>query len=141
MAQGWGAQKRDKKKDVIFKVNEKVLRVVAAALLATLVGVVAVVVVSTLHGQRSNHKIAFSKDQEWRLKSVSPRDWNARDVQAWASELGLDAFMQGFRRSSVDGELLLSITEDEVRKDLKVTDNLLGKTVDRCSALQTMHLE
>jgi hypothetical protein len=107
-------------------VNERVLRVAATALLVTLVSVVVVVVASNLHGQRSNHRIAVSKDQEWRLKSISPRDWNAIDVQAWASGLGLDAFMQGFRRSSVDGELLLSITEDEIRNDLKVTDNLLG---------------
>mmetsp|Transcript_9980 Transcript_9980/g.24641 ORF Transcript_9980/g.24641 Transcript_9980/m.24641 type:complete len:522 (+) Transcript_9980:355-1920(+) len=66
-------------------------------------------------------------DRAWRLKAVSPVDWSAHDVMYWAETMGLEEFKDGFRQSSVDGELLLSITEDEVKNDLKITNNLLAK--------------
>lgn len=127
-AQAWGGATRDKKKNTfIFKVNVKSLQVFVTSFLITLILVVVAVGVVMIQGQRTKHRIAFSKDQEWRLKSIAPRDWNAVDVQAWAADLGLGEFMPGFKRSSVDGELLLSITESEIRSDLKVYDNLLVK--------------
>jgi hypothetical protein len=66
----------------------------------------------------------LTTDQIWRQQSVAPVDWSHDDVSAWATGLGLRELAVGLRKNGVDGQLLLTLSEQDVRKDLGVSNDL-----------------
>ena len=68
-------------------------------------------------------------DQEWRQQTVDPVDWNHEDVGVWAAGLGLARLAAALRRSGVDGQLLLTLTEADIRNDLGITNDLQVRKV------------
>ena len=52
--------------------------------------------------------------------NVKVHDWNVGHVAEWLHCEGLFQYIEAFTRNGVDGEILLSLTEDELRNDLKV---------------------
>lgn len=66
----------------------------------------------------------LTADEIWRQQSVAPVDWSHDDVSAWARGLGLRELAAGLRKNGVDGQLLLSLSENDVRKDLGVSNDL-----------------
>jgi hypothetical protein len=72
------------------------------------------------------------------LQSVAPADWNHDDVGAWAVSLGLPALARGLRNNGVDGQLLLSLSEKDVRKDLAIANDLqIRKIMSAIEKLRT----
>mmetsp|Transcript_2316 Transcript_2316/g.3713 ORF Transcript_2316/g.3713 Transcript_2316/m.3713 type:complete len:438 (-) Transcript_2316:118-1431(-) len=54
-----------------------------------------------------------------------------RDVQVWAHALGNADLEYSLKKHAVDGPLLLSITEDEVRRDLGISNNLAVRKIEQ----------
>ena len=74
---------------------------------------------------------APTADQLWRQKSVAPADWNTDDVEVWASGIGLDGLAAGLRRNGVDGQLLLALTEKDIRDDVGVENELQIRKIEK----------
>lgn len=74
-------------------------------------------------------RTVLSTDQTWRLQSVAPLDWNYQDVDAWATSIGLRPLASSLRRNGVDGQLLLTLTENDIRKDLSISNDLQVRKV------------
>jgi len=72
-----------------------------------------------------------TQDDEFRQTAVKVEDWNMRDVQVWAHALGNADLEYSLKKHAVDGPLLLSITEDEVRRDLGISNNLAVRKIEQ----------
>ncbi|XP_039253118.2 uncharacterized protein LOC120330298 isoform X1 [Styela clava] len=53
--------------------------------------------------------------------------WDMEDVQSWLTVAGFRAFHASFRASTVDGEMLLLLTERELKEDLSMANNVHRK--------------
>ena len=67
---------------------------------------------------------ALTADELWRQQTVDPADWNHNDVAVWATGIGLQNLASALRRNGVDGALLLTLTERDIREDLHITNDL-----------------
>jgi len=53
-------------------------------------------------------------------KSLSLSEWNIDDVADWLQEFGLKEHISVFTANAVDGEMLLTLTDDDLKNELKV---------------------
>lgn len=72
--------------------------------------------VGSLAGRR--HTLRRSRGME--PPKLKVHDWNVGHVAEWLHCEGLFQYIEAFTRNGVDGEILLSLTEEELRNDLKV---------------------
>ena len=47
--------------------------------------------------------------------------WKARDIEQWLGDIGLAQYSKAFKDCAVDGELLASLTDEDMREDLMVS--------------------
>jgi AraC-like DNA-binding protein len=57
--------------------------------------------------------------------------WTVQDVQYWISKIGFKDFAASFEEQMVDGDLLLLLSDDELREDLGMSSRLLRKRFRR----------
>jgi hypothetical protein len=72
----------------------------------------------TMFSGREPSAVVLTADQQWRLKNIEPIDWTQQDVERWAGSVGVPDAVRGLHRHSVDGQLLLALTEEDVRRDV-----------------------
>ncbi|CAG7823163.1 unnamed protein product [Allacma fusca] len=53
--------------------------------------------------------------------------WSVEDVREWVIQKGFDRYANSFVASRVDGDLLLQLTEDMLRDDIKIENGILRK--------------
>merc|ERR1712209_118033 len=53
--------------------------------------------------------------------------WTVEDVAAWVSRVGFQSFSSVFSDLGVDGDMLLQLTEAEIRDDVGLNNGILGK--------------
>ncbi|XP_072163612.1 NAD(+) hydrolase SARM1-like [Diadema setosum] len=53
--------------------------------------------------------------------------WSVKEVQMWVKNIGFSNFCFGFENHKVDGDLLLTITEQELIKDIEMESSLLRR--------------
>lgn len=53
--------------------------------------------------------------------------WAIEDVREWVNQKGFDLYADSFVASKVDGDLLLQLTEDMLRDDIKMENGILRK--------------
>ena len=53
--------------------------------------------------------------------------WTEEDVQSWVKRAGFAAFSEAFKESRVDGDLLLRLSENEMKEDLGIDNGILRK--------------
>lgn len=61
-----------------------------------------------------------------RILSSVP-NWKRGEVQRWLQQIGFSAYSERFQELQVDGDLLLNITDEDLRSDLGMTSGLLRK--------------
>ncbi|KAM6946049.1 NAD(+) hydrolase SARM1 [Aplochiton taeniatus] len=61
-----------------------------------------------------------------RILSSVP-NWKSREVQLWLQQIGFSAYCDHFQELQVDGDLLLNITDEDLRTDLGMTAGLTRK--------------
>ncbi|KAL0973132.1 hypothetical protein UPYG_G00199380 [Umbra pygmaea] len=61
-----------------------------------------------------------------RILSSVP-NWKPGEVQRWLQQIGFSAYSEHFQELQVDGDLLLSITDEDLRTDLGMTARLTRK--------------
>lgn len=116
----WQVKRQGRKRSVVL-VDVRLLYILGSVAVG---GVLYAAWVNFPGSAGAGHIANPTADQLWRQQSVPPLDWNIDDVQVWASGLGLRAFAAGLQRNGVDGQLLLTLGEHEVRKDLGVSSDL-----------------
>ncbi|KAL1122631.1 hypothetical protein AAG570_002958 [Ranatra chinensis] len=57
--------------------------------------------------------------------------WNFDDVVTWISQIGFGEFAENFATSRVDGDLLLQLTEENLRNDIGIKNGILLKRFTR----------
>ena len=77
------------------------------------------------------HNFVPTKLQLWRQASISPQEWTIEDVDVWlAIKVLLDSrHRAAFRSKKIDGKLLLGLTENDIRRELHIDDNLSVKRI------------
>ncbi|XP_065190564.1 NAD(+) hydrolase sarm1-like [Sycon ciliatum] len=50
--------------------------------------------------------------------------WKVDDIGAWLKDIGLETYAQRFAESVIDGELLSSLTDEDIKEELKITNRL-----------------
>ena len=53
--------------------------------------------------------------------------WSVQEVQMWVENIGFGTFVEAFKEHQVDGDLLLTITDDELKRDIEMSSNLLRR--------------
>ena len=48
----------------------------------------------------------------------------------WVDNIGFGSFGLAFKEHQVDGDLLLTITDDELKRDIEMSSNLLRRRYD-----------
>lgn len=130
----WQVKRQGQRKRSLVLVDVRLLYVLGAAAAGGLL-YAGYVSVGYLVGARGR-AAAPTADQLWRQQSVQPVDWSYDDVGVWAAGLGLDALAAGLRRNGVDGQLLLSLTEKDIRTDLGIANDLQVRKIEQ--ALQKL---
>ncbi|KAG5836727.1 hypothetical protein ANANG_G00231630 [Anguilla anguilla] len=54
-------------------------------------------------------------------------NWKTGEVQTWLQQIGFSAYSQRFQEMQVDGDLLLNITDQDLRTDLGISAGLIRK--------------
>ncbi|KAJ8280961.1 hypothetical protein GJAV_G00061520 [Gymnothorax javanicus] len=54
-------------------------------------------------------------------------NWKTGEVQTWLQQIGFSSYSQRFQEMQVDGDLLLNITDQDLRTDLGMTSGLIRK--------------
>lgn len=54
-------------------------------------------------------------------------NWTEEDVLSWVKRAGSSDFIEAFKESKVDGDLLLRLTEEEMKEDLGMKNGILRK--------------
>ena len=54
-------------------------------------------------------------------------NWTEEDVQSWVKRAGFADFIEAFKESRVDGDLLLRLSENEMKEDLGITNGIRRK--------------
>jgi hypothetical protein len=57
--------------------------------------------------------------------------WSAEDVEEWVKQIGFALYSPNFVESRVDGDLLLQLTEDNLRDDIGLTNGIQRKRFTR----------
>ncbi|RZC34291.1 sterile alpha and TIR motif-containing protein 1, partial [Asbolus verrucosus] len=57
--------------------------------------------------------------------------WSAEDVEEWVKQIGFAQYSPSFVESRVDGDLLLQLTEDNLRDDIGLTNGIKRKRFTR----------
>jgi len=80
-----------------------------------------------------NLDINLDSDQTRDRSNTSPRrgpadklvkEWTIDDVQTWLKDLKFENYSTSFRDELVDGEVLITLTDDDLQKQLKITKSL-----------------
>ncbi|CAG0888489.1 unnamed protein product [Cyprideis torosa] len=53
--------------------------------------------------------------------------WTSEDVCEWIKQIGFGTYTERFLKSRVDGDLLLQITEDDLKDDIKIDNGILRR--------------
>ncbi|VDD96972.1 unnamed protein product [Enterobius vermicularis] len=53
--------------------------------------------------------------------------WSTEDVQYWVKKIGFEKYADAFAKNMVDGDLLLLITEEDLKRDIQISSGLLRK--------------
>ena len=53
--------------------------------------------------------------------------WTIKEVQMWVKNIGFVQFCPAFERHKVDGDLLLTISEEELIRDIEMDSSLLKR--------------
>lgn len=64
---------------------------------------------------------------EWTIGHFQVHLWDMEDVQSWLTIAGFRGFQAAFQASTVDGEMLLLLTENELKNDLRMLNNVHRK--------------
>ncbi|XP_021698316.1 sterile alpha and TIR motif-containing protein 1 isoform X5 [Aedes aegypti] len=57
--------------------------------------------------------------------------WSTEDVREWVKQIGFNEYEHNFFDSKVDGDLLLQLTEDNLREDIGMTNGIRRKRFER----------
>ncbi|XP_073836210.1 sterile alpha and armadillo motif isoform X9 [Musca autumnalis] len=57
--------------------------------------------------------------------------WSVEDVQEWVKQIGFGQFVKQFEESQVDGDLLLKLTDKNLRDDIGIMNGILLKRFER----------
>ncbi|XP_075164565.1 sterile alpha and armadillo motif isoform X2 [Haematobia irritans] len=57
--------------------------------------------------------------------------WSVEDVQEWVKQIGFGHFVRQFEESQVDGDLLLKLTDKNLRDDIGIANGILLKRFER----------
>nr|XP_029722442.1 sterile alpha and TIR motif-containing protein 1-like isoform X3 [Aedes albopictus] len=57
--------------------------------------------------------------------------WSTEDVREWVKQIGFSEYEHNFFDSKVDGDLLLQLTEDNLREDIGMTNGIRRKRFER----------
>lgn len=65
------------------------------------------------------------------LKSIPkyPEVWNSEDVTIWLSLIGMDKYSRNFEAMSIDGLLILELTEEDLETELQINIKLHRKKI------------
>lgn len=61
--------------------------------------------------------------------------WTVKEVQMWLKNIGFSSFCPAFEKHRVDGDLLITITEEELRSDTEMESSLMRRRFLRELAL------
>ena len=53
--------------------------------------------------------------------------WSVEDVREWVIQMGFDKYADSFVASRVDGDLLLQLTEEMLKDDIKIENGILRR--------------
>ncbi|XP_019620754.1 PREDICTED: sterile alpha and TIR motif-containing protein 1-like isoform X1 [Branchiostoma belcheri] len=59
--------------------------------------------------------------------NLSVPTWSTDDVLTWLKQIGFGGFRDAFKDSQVDGDLLLLLTDDQLRDDIRMSNSLIRK--------------
>lgn len=54
------------------------------------------------------------------VKAVKPKNWTVGETMEWLGQQGLARYATAFAENNIDGELLLQLTNDDLRDELKI---------------------
>lgn len=57
--------------------------------------------------------------------------WSVEDVQEWVKQIGFNDYIDQFKESQVDGDLLLKLNQDNLRDDIGISNGILLKRFER----------
>ncbi|XP_017100219.2 NAD(+) hydrolase sarm1 isoform X2 [Drosophila bipectinata] len=57
--------------------------------------------------------------------------WSVEDVQEWVKQIGFNDYIEQFKESQVDGDLLLKLNQDNLRDDIGIGNGILLKRFER----------
>ncbi|XP_017074001.1 NAD(+) hydrolase sarm1 isoform X2 [Drosophila eugracilis] len=57
--------------------------------------------------------------------------WSVEDVQEWVKQIGFNDYINKFNESQVDGDLLLKLTQENLRNDIGIVNGILLKRFER----------
>jgi len=81
----------------------------------------------TIPFRSKQSRIHEMKENKFKEKIMDVPNWTEEDVQSWVKRAGFAAFTEAFKESRVDGDLLLRLSENEMKEDLGIDNGILRK--------------
>ena len=66
-----------------------------------------------------------------------PANWKSEDVAVWLTHIGMQRYAKNFEEMSVDGFLILELTEEDLKTELNIEKKLHRKKIEK--AIQQLH--
>lgn len=60
-----------------------------------------------------------------------PMNWKSEDVTLWLTHIGMQSYSDNFKEMSVDGLLILELTDEDLETELKITKKLHRKKISK----------
>lgn len=73
------------------------------------------------------HRLLRDNDMEVNIDNLQVPEWSVEEVVMWVNKSGFQEYSSAFQESAVDGDILLMLTDANIRDDIGIRNGILRK--------------